>query len=387
MSAVQKSKAEVHNPFESIVGQSQVSRFLAEAQREDRFSHAYLFVGPVGSGKTETAMALAKARLCPVGGCGECDTCRRISRRTHPDVHWVEPEGVGSYLTEQIREVIKDTTLAPIRANHKVYIITRADLLREQAANAFLKTLEEPPEDTSFILMSRTRDSVLQTLVSRCQTLVFRRLPDAESIGLVCRMSGASEQDAKIALATVGGSTKKACEFLVSPSRKNLRLVTIDVMERLSDADGADVIDCAKSIIDATDASQAEVKAKYEAVRKSNEDFMSKASLGYLKKMQDRSLKSSVRDGLMESFAVIRSWLRDCAAVIIGCDNLIVNGDCHYTIEKTGRQMKVEDFTRAEAAIDRASARIACNVTPQLVVETMLFEIRKVLYAKDGSSN
>lgn len=369
------------NPFESIVGQSQVSRFLSEAQAENRFSHAYLFVGPVGSGKTETATALAKARLCPSGGCGECDHCRRIARGTHPDVHWVEPEGIGSYLTEQIRDVIRDSTLAPIRANHKIYIITRADLLRDQAANAFLKTLEEPPADTSFVLMSRTRDSVLPTLVSRCQTLVFRRLPDSEAIGLVCRQTGASEQDARIALATVGGSTKKACEFLASPSRKQRRLVAINVMERLGQSDSADVLDCASEMLQVVDAPLGEMKAKFEKERKNNEDFMTKGALNYLEKSQDRKLKSSTREGLTEMLAVIRSWLRDCAAVRIGCENLMVNDDCHYTIEKVGNQLELENFTLALRAVDKAAARIARNVTPQLVIETMLFDIRKVLYA------
>ena len=369
------------NPFASIVGQSQVSRFLAEAQRDGRLSHAYLFVGPVGSGKMETATALAKARLCPQGGCGECDTCGRISRSTHPDVHWVEPEGVGSYLTEQIRDVISDTTLAPIRANHKVYIITRADLLRDQAANAFLKTLEEPPEDTSFVLLARSREAVLPTIVSRCQTLTFRRLPDAESIGLVCRMSGASEQDARAALAAVGGSTKKACEFLASPSRRQARYTAIEALERLRDADGWDVIELAQSIMEAVKGPGAELTARYEKERGANAEFMSKGALSYLEKAYKRRLTSSAREGLAEVLSVIRSWLRDCAAVRIGRENLMVNTDCHYTIELTGRTIPLEGFVAAEAAVDRAADRIAANVTPQLAVEAMLFDIRKVLHA------
>ena len=384
MAADSAKNAKAVNPFASIVGQSQVSRFLADAQREDRFSHAYLFVGPVGSGKMETAMALAKARLCPDGGCGQCDTCRRIARSTHPDVHWVDPEGVGGYLTEQIREVISDSARAPIRASHKIYVITRADLLRDQAANAFLKTLEEPPADTSFVLLARSRDAILPTIASRCQTLMFRRLPEEESIGLICRMTGASEQDARIALAAVGGSTRKAGEFLQSPSRKQARLTAIEALERLSHADGWDVIELAKSIVAAVEAPQAELKARYEQERKSNEEFMSRGALAYMEKNRDRKLKSSTREGLYEAFAVIRSWLRDCAAVRIGLDNLMVNTDCHYTIRLTGERIGLEGFVAAERAVDVAAERIACNVTPQLAVEAMLFDIRKVLY--DGSS-
>ena len=389
MSAAAKPKATppaTHNPFAQIMGQSQVSRFLADAQREQRMSHAYLFVGPAGSGKTETALALALAKLCPLGGCGECDTCIRINRLSHPDVHWVEPEGVGSYLAEQIREVIRTASLTPVRANHKLFVITRADLLRDAAANAFLKTLEEPPDDTSFVLMARTRDSVMPTLVSRCQTLVFRRLPERESVGLVCRQTGASPQDARIALATVGGSTKKACEFLESPTRRNARLAAIDVMERLPNADAGDIVDAAKRLVQASEAPTSEIKARYENQRASNADFMTAGALKYLEKMQNRKIASSTRDVLLQIFSAIRSWLRDCATVRMGLHDAMVNDDCHYTIETLGRDMNLDGFVAAQAAVDKAERRIAQNVTPQLVVETMLFDIRKALYEASSTS-
>lgn len=371
----------VEPPFDQIVGQSQVTRFLSEANRTGRLTHAYLFAGPVGSGKTETALALAKAKICPKGGCGECDACRRVARKTHPDVHWVEPEGVGSYLAEQIREVIRDCARTPIRANHKVYIVTRADLLRDAAANTFLKTLEEPPANTSFILMARTRESVLPTLVSRCQTLVFRRLPDEESVGLVQRMSGASEQDVRIALATVGGSTKGACEFLASPSRREARMRMVDALERLGVADSRDVLEMAAGVVAGAKDPQAELEARYAEQRRDNEEFMSRSALKALERAQERKLKSSTREALLESLAVARSWIRDCAACGIGQSELMVNVDCHYTIRKVGAELDPIRFIKAEKAIDRAAERIAYNVTPQLVFEAMLFEIREVLYA------
>ena len=367
------------NPFEGIMGQSQVSRFLAQAHSEGRLSHAYLFAGPVGSGKTEMATALAKALLCPLGGCGDCDTCRRIQRSTHPDVHWVEPEGVSTYKVEQVLQLNADAARAPIRSNHKLYVIARADLLNSASANAFLKTLEEPPADTSFVLMARSRDAVLPTLVSRCQTLVFRKIPDDEAVGLVRRETGADEQTARIALSVSGGSTKAACEFALSPSQKQIRNTAIETMERISSMDAGDVVDAAKRLLEAVELPAGEVKSKYATQRERNEEFMSKGALRHIDEQQKRAIGSLKRKGLSEVFCVARSWLRDCAAVAIGGSNLMVNADCHYTIELTAASMSAHNFVAAERAVEKAASRIAHNVSPQLVLETMLFDIRKAL--------
>ena len=120
------------------------------------------------------AYAFAQAILCDKNGCGECDDCARVLRRRHPDVHYYAPEGAQGYLVEQIREIVSDVSLAPIRAKSKVYILDRVDLLGTQAANAFLKTLEEPVPGVVFILLGRTREGVLPTIVSRQVWFRFR---------------------------------------------------------------------------------------------------------------------------------------------------------------------------------------------------------------------
>ena len=171
----------VADVFESIFGQAQVRDYLRTTLRTGRLSHAYLFTGPPGSNKTSAAYAFAQALICPDQGCMTCDHCRRAARRNHPDIHFIEPEGAHGYLVDQIREVVADAHLAPIQATRKIYIIDRVDLLGTQAANAFLKTLEEPPENVVFILLGRTKDAVLPTIVSRCQVVPFRHIPTTEA--------------------------------------------------------------------------------------------------------------------------------------------------------------------------------------------------------------
>ena len=171
--------------FDGVFGQPRVREFLRATIASGRVSHAYLLTGPAGSNKTSAAYAFAQAIICANGGCGECDDCQRAVRRKHPDIHFYSPEGAQGYLVEQVRDIVSDVTLAPIRAKAKVYIIDRADLLGTQAANAFLKTLEEPVEGVTFILLGRTREGVLPTIVSRCQVVPFRHIPATEAAGIL----------------------------------------------------------------------------------------------------------------------------------------------------------------------------------------------------------
>ena len=153
--------------------QPQVQNLLARALHEHKLGHAYLFVGAPGSGKGLAARALAQCVLCAQGGDAACDDCIRISRGTHPDVHVLTPASANGYLIEQIRQLIADVSLAPMGSTHKIYVIDRADLLRENSANALLKTIEEPPADTIFILSARSSSAVLPTIVSRCQVVAL----------------------------------------------------------------------------------------------------------------------------------------------------------------------------------------------------------------------
>ena len=188
--------------FENILGQPKVREFLRASVVSERVTQAYLFVGPAGSNKTQAAYALAQALLCPKGprgprggSCGACDRCGRILRRKHPDVRYFAPAGANGYLVEQVREIVADTALSPIQADKKIYILDRVDQLGASAANAFLKTLEEPADDVVMILLGRTRESVLPTIVSRCQVVPFRHIPASEAAGIVAQNTGAQKAE------------------------------------------------------------------------------------------------------------------------------------------------------------------------------------------------
>ncbi|MBM6786151.1 DNA polymerase III subunit delta' [Collinsella tanakaei] len=358
--------------------QPRVRDFLERAVRTDRASHAYLFVGAPGSGKLDAAWALAQALLCEQGGCGACDSCIRVARKTHPDVHLYEPESATGYLIAQIRDLLEDVALAPIRAPRKVYIVDRAEQLRANSANALLKTLEEPPENTTFILLGTSTDVMLPTIVSRCQCVPFRMLSTDESTDAVARATGLPEPRCRMAVA-VAGSPARAAAFLKSAERQEARRQMLRAVDSLPRADEADILLASKDLMVAIHAPLADVKSTQQAVLEQNADYLSRGALKQLEERNKRELSARERSGIMEALASVRTLLRDVLMLLEGAPDGIVNDDVRDIVERLAASTTTAGAIAALEAVGRAEKRIARNITPQLTVEVMLFDIRKAL--------
>jgi DNA polymerase III subunit delta' len=163
--------------WDGVIGQEQAVARLRRAV--ERPSHAYLLAGPRGSGVLEAARCFAAALVCPDGGCGSCNACRRARSARHPDVIEVEPAGTF-VVVDQVEEMMKEAFTSPFEAERKIIIVTEADRMNEPAANKLLKTLEEPPARTHFLLLSEAPDELLPTVRSRCQRIDFLALSDAD---------------------------------------------------------------------------------------------------------------------------------------------------------------------------------------------------------------
>lgn len=366
--------------FAHILGQPQVRDFLRTSVRSGHFTHAYLFCGPPGSNKTQAAYALASAILCEDYGCGTCDTCRSILARKHPDVRYFAPEGAKGYLVDQVREIVADTSLAPIQAKYKIYIIDRVDLMFASAANAFLKTLEEPPSDVVMILLGRTRDSVLSTIVSRCQVVPFRRIPAEEAAGIVVQNSGSSRDLAKIALEACGGSITHAIEFLQSNERLAFRTKVLSVMDSLRDADDWDILEMASNLVLLSKAPLDTVRARQEAELAENADFLAKSAMRQIEARNKRALTAKSFESLNQLTAIITSFLRDLSMVSAGVPQLIINIDVRDQIVRAAQDSNLSRLVDAFAAVRRCEEAISYNVSPETCLGALLLEIREALY-------
>ena len=196
--------------FDHILGHDRQKDILHRALANGRIAHAYLFAGPDGVGKRLMALALARAIVCDEQrGCGHCLACRKIDHQNHPDLHILEPDG-NTIKIEQIRAFQRELNLKPLESPRKICLIDEADAMTTGAANALLKTLEEPRGDTLLILLSSQPNQLLETIRSRCQPLPFSRHPNNRIRAELEKQLGINETESHVLAALSEGSFKKA---------------------------------------------------------------------------------------------------------------------------------------------------------------------------------
>jgi DNA polymerase-3 subunit delta' len=199
--------------FSGVVGQDQAVAVLRAAAR--RPVHAYLLVGPPGTGKRAAARDFAAAVLCPGGADGDCDACRRVLSGTHPDVTVVERE--GPYITmDSAREITRLAARSPVESERKVIILPDFHLVRD-AGPALLKTIEEPPPSTVFVILSDSVPPELVTIASRCVVVDFRPLTPGE-VAAVLQGDGVAPGPARLAAEAAGGRLDRARRLVADPA-------------------------------------------------------------------------------------------------------------------------------------------------------------------------
>ncbi len=206
-------------PLAEVIGQDRAVLHLRRAWGAGRLAQAYSFVGPEGVGKRTTALALAQAVNCqrPVAGeapdaCGTCPACRKVGAGNHPDVTLVTPAEKTVIDIDQIREVTGRATRRAYEGATKVWILDPADRMQEPAANAFLKTLEEPPGAALFVLVTTAPSALLPTIRSRCQEVRFELL-SPEALDAILARHGRSPEERAAAIALAGGSASRALDL------------------------------------------------------------------------------------------------------------------------------------------------------------------------------
>lgn len=201
--------------FDNIHGQDGPLKILKRAIESDRVPTAYLFTGPPGCGRKQAAIAVAASLNCETGGlaCGICNSCIQHTSGTYLDIHITEPEpGKTGILLGQIKNIIGKAILMPMQGKYSTFIVNGAHTMNMEATNTFLKTLEEPPATSRFILIAPDRDSVLSTISSRCQNLSFSPLSRTVITKLLQR-EGISGERAELLSSMARGSMERALNY------------------------------------------------------------------------------------------------------------------------------------------------------------------------------
>ena len=271
-------------PFRDIVGHRGVTTLIARAITRGTFPPSVILTGPEGVGKRLTAMAIAEAVNCveprtgdadfAVDACGECSVCRRIGRRVFPDVVVVEPpdSASGAITVDQVRDVVEQAAYRPFEGRRRIVAIDDADSMAPQAQNALLKTLEEPPPSSQFILVAERSGLLLDTVRSRCQQLRFGLLTDAEIADLLTSRHGIEPRRARAAAASAAGSVGRALRS-ASGELAASRDVAVHLLESVASArdvrgrlDGAKAFTAGSGSKRAPSANRTEVRRRLRAL-------------------------------------------------------------------------------------------------------------------------
>jgi DNA polymerase-3 subunit delta' len=240
--------------FDSVLGHDRLKDLLLRTIERRRLPPSLLFCGPDGVGKRTLALAVARGLLCERGAgdpCEACSACDRIRRGIHPDVRLVEPEG-NAIKVDRARGLVREINAVPYEGRAQVFVIDDAHFLTEEAANALLKGLEEPPATTNIILVTSSPQALLPTIRSRCQTLRFAALSPSIVAGRLREATGISESEARFRAQLGDGSLGAALAF-ESEGNRRLRENLLELLERIDVMRAAERLELAQQLADADD--------------------------------------------------------------------------------------------------------------------------------------
>ena len=330
-------------PFRDIAGHAPLRALIATAAGRGTLPPSLIFAGPTGVGKHMAAVALAQLVNCaqPVDGdaCGECQSCRRIARRVHADVLYVEPGDTGAIKIDQVREVVDRSGYRPFEGKRRFIIIDQAEAMAGPAQDALLKTLEEPPNATTFVLVTASPGTLLPTILSRCQRLRFGRLSPADVAGVLIRAHRFDSADAHAAAAMSDGSVGRAIE---------------GATEAFVDARNA-----ALQLLEIAAGDPSPVR-------------LLQGSVG----LPGAGRGKADRDALAQSLAALSSLLRDLAALSARADaRALANADLQPALQRLLRAFDADRVLRAFRAVDKAIDALGRNASPKIVADWLAFQI------------
>ena len=336
-----KSGGFMSSSFKDVVGHKDIIRYIEQAVKEEKVSHAYILNGEKGSGKKLLANLFAMSLQCQNlqedgDACGECQSCKQAAHGNQPDIKIISHEKPGSISVDEIREQInQDIVIKPYSSKHKVYIMPDADLMTVQAQNALLKTLEEPPQYAVILLLTENAEVLLPTIRSRCVMLKLRNIKDALVKKYLMEQKCIPDYKADVCVAFAQGNLGRAIMLAESEHFNEIKEESVHLLKHINEMELYEIEDAIKHM---------------------------------------SAYKLDVTDYL----DIMAIWYRDVLLFKATMDpERVVFSDQLKAIKERAQKSSYEGIEKILESLETAKARIKANVNFELLMELLLLTLKE----------
>ena len=355
--------------FETIRDQYVAVRMLRTALGRRRLAHAYLFEGPDSVGKRLTALTFAKAVNCEElsdDSCDRCVSCLKTDGGNHPDVTTIEPVKAGRVIkVEILTELIERAALKPYEGKYRVAVIVDAERMNASAANKFLKTLEEPPGNSIFVLVSHNPDQLPATITSRCQRVKFHPLTPQTIEALLVGERGLAPDRARVISVLAQGQMGKAFELADSEKREFVTKLVADLTDR------CDPLLVAQAFLGRLKAERERLKESFKS-----DEPTSETDSEELAERREAYHASLFRKEVLSYLDLLRAWYRDMLVFEgTGVNDHLWNADLAGVVAQQARHFAGSDIEAKLAAVERAETLLESNVKEDRVFRDLFYSL------------
>lgn len=325
--------------FKDIIGQESIKKHLQTAIKTGNLSHAYIINGEYGSGRQTIASALAKTIQCQsktddTDACGVCTSCKQAESHNHPDIKYITHDKTSISVNDIREQLNNDISIKPYSSEYKIYIIPDANKMTEQAQNALLKTIEEPPVYAIIILLTENCDSLLPTIRSRCVTLTMNPVEKDKICTYLENKFQLEPEQAQIAANYCQGNIGKAIRFASSSDFIEMKNQVLKLLKNLDSMDIASIIDTIKEF-------------------------------------------STHKNDINDYLDLMLLWYRDVLMFKVTKDaNFLLYSDEYSAISEQATKRDYENIENIIAAIDKAKVRLKANVNFDVTIELMILAMK-----------
>ncbi|WP_433475022.1 DNA polymerase III subunit delta' [Spirillospora sp. CA-142024] len=373
--------------WDDLVGQEPVIAQLSSAAGGTGPAHAWLFTGPPGSGRVAAARAFAAALQCTETprGCGHCASCHQVLQGTHADVEVVRPQGL-SFGIKDARALVLRASSSPSGHGWQIVLFEDADRATEGAANALLKSIEEPPARTIWLLCTPSPEDLLVTIRSRCRLVTLQTPPIGAIADFLVQRDGVERETAEVVARAAQGHISRARRLASDPRMRRVRDDVVAIPRRLTGVSPA--VAAAEILVKAAEAerdsqtgelNETETSALRKALGESEKGRMPRGTAGALKELEGRQKSRAtrvLRDALDRTLLDLASYYRDVLTLQLGAGSELVNIELGPELRTAAGTGRPEDTLRRLDAIMDCRERLAANVNPQLAFEALALALR-----------